>query len=264
MCNDFFFSRQIAHTAKQKGLRIIWSSEMMWHHAGELDAVKAGLVDTILYTSEFQKSVLKPNYDKCSFPLKEYVVPNYIDPDDFPFFERSKDKNGLTIGRISRADLAKYPENFPLFYEHLQLTNPKFMVMAWSNILADKYSWHTFDSRWKFFSPNEITVQNFLSQIDMFVYPLGHNFRESWGRSTVEAMLTGCPVVVPYGHHFVNLINHGYNGFMYKTYEECRDICRLLERNPDLRIRIGLAARKIRNILNPIDHINMWKEVFNV
>ena len=32
--------------------------------------------------------------------------------------------------------------------------------------------------------------------LDLFVYPLGHQFIESWGRVVAEAMLTGC---VPIG-----------------------------------------------------------------
>src|SRR4051812_34247237 len=44
LCNRHFFSDRIAHRAREKGLKIIWSSEMMWHHEGELDAVKEGIV----------------------------------------------------------------------------------------------------------------------------------------------------------------------------------------------------------------------------
>src|SRR5216683_1273866 len=62
MCNDCFFLHRIAHKAKEKGLRIVWSSEMMWHHKGELEAVKQGIIDKVLYTSEFQKETLGPAY----------------------------------------------------------------------------------------------------------------------------------------------------------------------------------------------------------
>ena len=32
LCNDSFFSERIAHRAKERGLRVVWSGEMMWHH----------------------------------------------------------------------------------------------------------------------------------------------------------------------------------------------------------------------------------------
>ncbi len=34
MSNECFFTHRIAHRAKEKGLTVIWSSEMMWHHQG--------------------------------------------------------------------------------------------------------------------------------------------------------------------------------------------------------------------------------------
>ena len=266
MCNDHFFNRKIAHMAKNAGLRVIWSSEMMWHHKGELDAVKSGVVDTVLYTSDFQKNTLKPNYDNCGICLKEYVVDNFIDFHDFPLVERPNSTSHLNIGRISRPTADKYPENFPLFYKHLGLNHPHFTVMAWSNALREKYSWFDFDHNWTLLEPNAITVNQLLAQIDIFVYPLGHTFKESWGRSTAEAMLTGCPVVVPYGHHFVNFVKQGVTGFMYKTYEDCRNICKALEANPLWRKRIGLAGRNelIEKTFNVNVHTDKWKEVFNV
>jgi hypothetical protein len=42
LSNQCFFSKRIAHRAKERGLKIIWSSEMMWHHEGELEAVQSG------------------------------------------------------------------------------------------------------------------------------------------------------------------------------------------------------------------------------
>jgi len=59
LSNQCFFSKRIARRAKEKGLKIIWSSEMMWHHEGELEAVKAGIIDKVLYASEFQKNHLR-------------------------------------------------------------------------------------------------------------------------------------------------------------------------------------------------------------
>jgi glycosyltransferase involved in cell wall biosynthesis len=267
MCNDYFFSRKICHKAKEKGLRIIWSSEMMWHHMNELDAVKEGLVDTVLYTSTVQKNKLKPSYDKCEYKLlKEYTIDNYIDGNDFPFVNRNDKTSNITIGRISRSDVDKYPENFPLFYENLNLNNPNYMVMAWNDQLKKKYSWHSFSKQWKLLNAVAVPVNKFLEQLDIFVYPLGHKFTESWGRSTAEAMLTGLPVVVPKGHNFHYFIKNEETGFIYKDYEECREICQKLQNNPSLRKQIGIAAREdlMKNIFNIDKHTSQWKEIFNV
>lgn len=267
MCNDFFFKNDIAKKAKEKGLKIVWSSEMMWHHQGELDAIKEGIVDTVLYTSETQKSALKANYDKNKTKeLKEFVIDNFIDHYDFPLIERNNKTENITIGRVSRSDPLKYPENFPLFYTNLNLKNPKYAVMGWDKNLEDKFRWFNFDGNWKLYTSASKKVINLLEEIDIFVYPLGHRFRESWGRSTAEAMLSGCPVVVPSGdHHFINFIQHGKTGFIYKTYEECRQICQFLEQNPNTRKEVGIAARDylIQNVFNIEEHTKKWKEVFD-
>ena len=52
MSNTRFFPDRIAHRARERGLRIVWSSEMMWHHEGEIDAVRDGVIDHVLYVSE--------------------------------------------------------------------------------------------------------------------------------------------------------------------------------------------------------------------
>src|SRR5262249_26112298 len=83
-CQEPFFRDRIAHRAKEKGLKIIWSSEMMWHHEGELEAVKAGIIDTVLYTSEFQREELSAGYGDLPWA----ITGNYIDPSLFPFKER--------------------------------------------------------------------------------------------------------------------------------------------------------------------------------
>src|SRR5262249_24560180 len=136
LCNDMFFRDRIAHRAKEKGLKIIWSSEMMWHHEGELEAVKAGIIDTVLYTSEFQREELSAGYGDLPWA----ITGNYIDPSLFPFKERRN--RTFTVGRLSRQAAEKYPEDFPVFYECLDLPDTRFRVMAWDRALSRKYRWH--------------------------------------------------------------------------------------------------------------------------
>ena len=176
ICNDRFFTDGIANQARDRGLRVIWSSEMMWHQQGELDAVKQGVVDKVLYTSEIQKRKLSPGYGG----LPSHITGNYIEPQAFPFIERRNPT--FAIGRLSRPDPAKYPEDFPVFYECLGLGDVRFRVMAWSEDLRRKYAWHRFDDRWDLLESEAEPQVRFLHSLDLFVYPLGHQFVESWGR----------------------------------------------------------------------------------
>lgn len=154
MCNDCFFVQRIAHRAKERGLKIIWSSEMMWHHQGELDAVKEGVIDKVLYTSEFQKCCLEPGYGN----LPSIITGNYIDPSLFPFKKRQNVT--FTIGRLSRPAWEKYPEDFPVFYEALKLPEVRFRVMAWNHQLKNKYRWHSFDHRWDLLKEEQESLLN--------------------------------------------------------------------------------------------------------
>ncbi len=260
--NHGFFARDIARRAKERGLKIIWSSEMMWHHDGELKAVGAGLVDMVLYTSEFQKAALEPGYRAArGSGLPSAVMGNYIDPSSFPFVERRGD--AFVIGRLSRPDPLKYPEDFPVFYEQLQLPDTRFRVMAWDDQLVKKYRWHPFNGRWDLLRAGQETPVDFLHSLDVFVYPLGHNFRESWGRSTVEAMLAGCVPLVPSGHQFETLVRDGETGFICGDFLDWKEHAHCLYRDAALRRRMAATAREhaVTTLCDHDTHLRAWREV---
>jgi hypothetical protein len=258
LCNPHFFSGGLALRAKEQGLKIIWSSEMMWHHLGEIDAVSLRVIDKVLYTSDIQKEKLFPAYGE----IPSSIVGNYIDPQFFPYKERTAQQ--FTIGRLSRAATEKFSEDFPVFYERLNLRNTRFRVMAWDAELAKKYRWHTFDKRWDLVFVAQETQVDFLQSLDLFVYPLGHEFIESWGRSTVEAMLTGAVPIVPSGHHLEKLVVDGETGFVCFDFEEFRSRAHELFSDAHLRRSISLAGRKHaeHDLCNREKHLAIWKEVF--
>jgi len=258
MCNQRFLTERIAHQAKERGLVIIWSSEMMWHHPGEFEAVEQGVIDKVLYVSEFQKKTLSAGYRD----LPSAITGNYIDPSFFPFKERRNET--FTVGRLSRPDPAKYPEDFPVFYEKLRLPDTRFRVMAWSEKLHHKYRWHRFDQRWDLLAPEQESQVDFLQTLDLFVYPLGHTFRESWGRSTVEAMLTGCIPLVPTGHHFENLLVHGKSGFICHDFVEWKEYVSNLYYDNGLRKCMARQCRihAERELCNRELHLQIWMDVF--
>lgn len=259
LCNDKFFDDNLCKLAKEKGTKVIWSAEMMWHREGEKKAIEDGYVDKVLYVSEIQKS-------RLSYPdnVPWAITGNYINPDQFPFKER--DNVRFTIGRLSRADPDKYPEDFPVFYELLSIPNVKFRVMAWSDELRAKYKWHDFDDRWDLLGESQENQLEFLYSLDLFVYPLGHKFTESWGRSTVEAMLTGAIPFVQTGHHLENLIESGQSGYVLDDFEEVKFHINYLYKNE--RFRRDMSAECSRHareeLCNREEHIKIWKEALDV
>ncbi len=258
MSNTRFFVDRIAHRARERGLKIIWSSEMMWHHEGEAEAVREGIIDHVLYTSEFQKRTLEPGYGS----VPGTVTGNYIDPALFPFCERRHAT--FTIGRLSRPAPEKFPENFPVFYESLELPDTRYRVMAWSHELEEKFRWHRFGSEWELLGAAEEDATEFLQSLDLFVYPLGHTFRESWGRSTVEAMLTGAVPLVPRGHHFAELIEDGVSGFLCEDFAEWREHAQRLRMDFAYRQRIAGQSHEhaVLRLCDADEHRRIWSEMF--
>ena len=256
LCNPRFFMEKICHRAREEGLRIIWSSEMMWHHEGELEAVEAGLIDKVLYVSEVQKRYLGRGYGDLPYA----ITGNYINPAEFPFKERRNET--FQIGRLSRPAPEKFPEDFPVFYESLELPDTRFRVMAWSEELAKKYRWHRFDRRWDLIAAEKEGQVPFLQSLDLFVYPLGHTFIESWGRSTVEAMLTGCIPLVPPGHHLDHLVEHGWSGFICRDFQEYQEHAQRLRLDYAYRRRMSRQCRDraVARICNRREHLKLWRE----
>jgi hypothetical protein len=258
LSNRRFFSEGIAQTAKESGLKVVWSSEMMWHHPGEVEAVREGLVDKALFVSELQKAFLSKGYGL----IRSHIVGNYIDPEAFPFHEKAD--GPFTIGRLSRAAPEKYPEDFPVMYERLELPETRFRVMAWSNELREKYRWHHFDHRWDLLPAQAESQTQFLHSLDLFVYPLGHRFIEAWGRSAVEAMLSGAVTLLPSGHNFEHLIMDEVTGFLCSDFYEFKARAHELFLNRSLLVSMRRAARKHAEyeLCNREAHLKIWKEVF--
>ena len=258
LCNGRFFKGGIAQKAKERGLTTIWSSEMGWHHPGELKGIEQGYVDRVLYVSEVQKKRLSKGYGK----LPSFITGNYIDPTYFPFQRRTNPT--FAIGRLSRPDPEKYPEDFPVFYEALELPDTRFRVMAWSEALARKYRWHHFDQRWELLPPLKESQLNFLYSLDLFVFPLRHSCTEVWGRSTVEAMLTGCIPLVPGGHHFAQLIPSGEAGFICRDFLEYQGWAQKLFYDKPWREQVALncSEHARHELCNADKHRELWREAF--
>ena len=256
MCDPDFFVSGRARELKARGLRVVWSNEMMWAFKGEAEALKEGLVDRVLFVSEFQAGAFHEIYRG----VPSFLTGNYIDADDYCWRERTNCT--FTLGRLSRADPKKYPLDFPVFYEELGLPDVRYRVMAWSPEVARQYHWHRFGPEWELLAAGKQRALDFLYSLDLFVYPLGHRFRESWGRAVVEAMLTGAVPVVPAGHQFERLLAHGESGFICQEYREWKATVRELYENHPYRLKISrqASAHAREHLCNPEDHRKRWLE----
>ena len=130
--------------------------------------------------------------------------------------------------------------------------------------MREVYKHHRFDARWDLLPKETESQVKFLHSLDLFVYSLGPNFRESWGRSTVEAMLTGCVPLVPKGggHHLENLVPHGQAGFLCASDDEFRAHVARLRKDVTLRKKLSHAARRHaeNELCDRAEHLRVWRE----
>lgn len=296
LCNADFFGKGIWYEVQRRGLKIAWSSEMMWHFPAELGAVMFGWIDVVLYVSPVQRAVLEPGYLHAlsggtapleAVPLEDpnavhgvmrvangatlrWAMPgNYIDPAQFPFRERGASGRPFTIGRLSRPDPDKFPDDFPASYEHLGLREPcRFRVMAWNERLQERWADHPFDQRWELLPQAAEPTSDFLNSLDVLVYEVSPRFSESWGRAVVEAMLTGAVPLIPAAsrHHLRNLVPHGVAGFHCEGQVDYARYARLLQDEPERLAAMSRAARDWAQsrLCNAEEHLALWRGIFTM
>jgi glycosyltransferase involved in cell wall biosynthesis len=90
------------------------------------------------------------------------------------------------------------------------------------------------------------------------------HFRESWGRSTVEAMLTGAIPLVPAGHHLENLLVNGESGFVCQDFKDYRAVALELFFDRQRRRRMSKECRRHaeHELCDASRHLEAWREVF--
>ena len=137
--------------------------------------------------------------------------------------------------------------------------------MAWSNDLQKQYRWHRFGPEWELLLEKKEPALKFLYSLDVFLYPLGHRIKESWGRAVVEAMLTGCVPVVPTGHQFHKLMVHGESGFICQEYAEWKAAVRELYENYPFRQKVSRQCSDYarEHLCNPAEHRRRWVEALS-
>jgi len=248
-CNFRLFSeRNRIDFIKSKGLKFLWSNDMMWATGEELEAIKAGKVDCCLFTSPFHWEILGKRIFPANPNQKGAILDNYFDSSTWPYVERPARKTTV-FGKVSRDDHMKFSEDFPVFYESATAgLDASYRVMGWGANQDKRYSWFPFSERWQKLKPNAERTQDFLSSIDVFLYNCNHRFIENQSRAIVEAQLTGCPIVAPNKWNFPNMIWSQRTGFLWNDLEEAREACRQLS-DPDTRRRMGkLASECTRDI----------------
>jgi len=149
-----------------------------------------------------------------------------------------QDCDVVRIGRHSRISL-KFPDNPCLMYRELNLPYRSFDFMLAHKEIEEEFKDH---NNFTFYKWNEIKVEKFLENIDIYLAILNKKTKEQGGRSNMEAMASGCCVIVEDRDGMQDYIKHGETGFLVKSEDEAVEIINNLDRG-EIK-RIGENARK--------------------
>jgi glycosyltransferase involved in cell wall biosynthesis len=169
-----------------------------------------------------------------------YVQPSLIDLDRFvPAL--SREPSVFTVGRMSRANPKKHHSDDPRLYRRLVEEGCRVRIMGPSPSLKEELGGM---ESVELLPMGAEEAPLFLQGLDCFFYRTSEEYQEPWGRVVTEAMACGLPVVCHESGGYAGIIDHGRNGFLFKSQQEALEILLLLKEDQPLREKVGRAARR--------------------
>jgi glycosyltransferase involved in cell wall biosynthesis len=189
----------------------------------------------IVYASEMVRRLAN---HPGSVEVSPIDIDRFVPPASKPTGSTS---DGFTIGRLSRAAREKHHPADPALYRRLVRHGFQIRIMGATPALVRKLG----HSRSVTLLPADAREpQLFLQSLDCFFYRTSREWPEPWGRVVTEAMACGLPVVCHNRGGYVDIIDHGRNGFLFDTQREALDILLRLKGDQALSASIGRAARE--------------------
>ena len=186
-----------------------------------------------------------------SFGYPGLVEPSLIDIGKFTPSETARSgatRTGFTIGRMTRDVRAKHHRADPALYLRLVNHDCRIRIMGATCLANALQGIESIE-----LLPAGVEEPHiFLRSLDCFYYRTAVWWTEPYGRVVAEAMACGLPVVCEDRGGYVELIDHGRNGFLFSTDQEAFEILLRLKEDRVLAQSIGRAARAtIEEIYSP-------------
>lgn len=171
--------------------------------------------------------------------LPGHFEPSPVDLQRFQPQHGGSRPDRFVVGRLSSDLQYKFHVGAPAFFSALAARGIPVRLMG-ATVLADVIG---ATPGIELMAVETQPAVDFLRSIDCFVYRTHCYMPEAWGRVVTEAMAAGLPVVAHVAGGFAQIIEHGCNGFLFNSDEEALSIIDTLRASPELRRRIGEAAR---------------------
>ena len=172
--------------------------------------------------------------------LPGHVCPTLIDLERLRPRDRARTPDGmLTLGRHSRDTLEKHHPDDPSLYRLLGWRGWRTRLMGATCLQPMLGSSPHIEAM----PVNREPVADFLHALDVFFYRTSPQWNEPSGRVVLEALACGLPVVAHVGGGYTDWVEHGHNGFLFRSQEEALLALEQLRLDENLRHDMGIAAR---------------------
>lgn len=181
---------------------------------------------------------------------------NIIDIDSWSINNERKKGTGLRIGRHSRDDLLKWPDSKDeLLTVYPERSDVEVHVLGGGESIKSIVGY--LPSNWIVHEFGSISPKDFLAQIDVFVYFTSSSWVEAFGRTIIEAMAAGVPVVLPaiYEPLFKEAA-------IYASLDTAVDVARNLYEDVErYNAQVRIAQAYVRKHFSYETHLNRLKEL---
>ena len=225
-CNPVFLAKLGEISAAGRPRCVVWANCMTWTFPEELECHRRGLIDLFVFQSRYQRLWLLPELAAVR-PVEELS-------DYQPFFNVARWSLGLRpcaapadvgyygIGRISRDDEAKYPEDLWRTFSRVLSPFPvKCFVLGWGPN-AERKCGNPQDYRrldWMLWGPAVIPARGLLSRVHTLVHQTGGS-RENLPRVALEAWASGVAILAEHDYGWPELIEDGESGILCESSDE--------------------------------------------
>lgn len=217
-CNGPALER-LAEIKDHKPRAMIWFNCMTWTFPPEIEAIKKGWITHLGFVSEYQRNYLIKEYSKhlpemCidgsiqfgvnGFPQWFKYAP-YLDIAQFDVLQKTDEYFG--VGRVSRADTAKYSSDCWQIFDRVLTPGPKkVFVLGYSDEVGKKIGQPPPGLDWIWWTPGGISTRELYSKIDVMIHKTGGS-RESYCRVLIEAMAHGIVPLVEREYAFPEILS---------------------------------------------------------
>lgn len=164
----------------------------------------------------------------------------------------------LVISRHSRISLKYTGEPMKLYKEINKPTREFRFMLAHPSIKRFSNE----NDNFKCYTWNEIPVEKYLEDTDIWLCIINPRTKEQGPRTLAEAMLAGCVCIVENRDGPTDKIINGVTGFLIDSEDEVPALLDKLEADPELRKKIGQAARDYAiNTFNPENWVRELKQI---